>query len=84
MTLGKKIDRLRLHFYYLPNHIISYIFLAENVKVSITSIPEYSFSKNLRIYNQIHYVSLKQLSVSSDPRELILGTFDIDIIIAYM
>ena len=84
MTLGKKIDRLRLHFYYLPNHIISYIFLAENIKVSITTIPEYSFSKNLRIYNQIHYVSLNQLPDISDTYNMILGTFDIDLVITYM
>ena len=81
--IGKKIDRLSLHFYYLLNHIISYRFLRENIKVSNITIPEYSFSKNLRICNQIHYVSLNQLPVSDD-RELILGTFDIDLIITYM
>ena len=69
--------------YYLPNHIISYKFLAENVKVSNLTILEYTFSKNLRIYNQIHYVSLDQDS-TSDPRDLILGTFDIDLVITYM
>ena len=82
--MEKKKKRLRLHFYYLPNHIISYIFLAENVKVSITTIPEYSVSEKLRLYNQIHYVRLNQIPVSDDPRDLILGTFDIDLVITYM
>ena len=79
----KKIDRLTLRFYYLLNYIISYKFLPENVKVSNLTIPEYNFSKNLRIYNQIHYVSLVQ-EPTLDTRDLILGTFDIDLVITYM
>ena len=83
--IGKrKIDRLSLRFYYLLNHIISYRFLPENINAINLTIPEYSFSKGLRIFNQIHYVSLDQVS-SSDPfDDLILGTFDIDIFITYM
>ena len=82
--MEKKIDRLSLHFYYLLNHIISYQFLPENINAINLTIPEYSFCNSLRIYNQIHYVNLDQVP-SSDPfDDLILGTFDTDIIITYM
>ena len=82
--MEKKIDRLSLHFYYLLNHTISYQFLPENINANNLTIAEYSFSTSLRIYNQIHYVSLNQVPLFSDPSDLILGTFDIDIIITYM
>ena len=54
----KEIPNFGMRFYVTPNSSYNYTFEEENINIS-NNLPNYSFSKGLSLYNQIHKISLQ-------------------------